>query len=178
MEGRRKSSTLRGRTSSMDGLPAATKGSVPPGTLPQDLIDGCRIAFQHLDHDHTGKIDVFELQSILEALGMRPTEEEMFHLISEVDVNMSGHVDFAQLLKILELQKERIDNMDDGSDLAAAFLACGGDADRGGCIDANVLIKIIKEDFGLSVDMEALIREVDADGSGEIEFEEFQELLS
>jgi len=57
-------------------------------------------------------------------------------------------------------------------------VACGGDADRGGCVDANVLIKIIKEDFGLSVDMEALIREVDADGSGEIEFEEFEELLS
>jgi len=77
------------------------KGTVPPGTLPQDLIDGVRIAFQHLDHDHTGKIDVFELQSIVEALGMRPTEEELFQLMSEVDVNMTGLIDFAQLLKLL-----------------------------------------------------------------------------
>ena len=103
MEGLRRSSTLpRGRNSSItiEGMPA-TKGSVPAGTLPQDLIDGVRIAFQHLDHDHTGKIDVFELQSIVEALGMRPTEEELFQLMSEVDVNMTGLIDFAQLLKLL-----------------------------------------------------------------------------
>ena len=160
----------------MDAM--ATKGSVPPGTLPQELIDGCRVAFQHLDQDRTGKIDIWELKTLLEAMGMRPTEEELFQIMSEVDMNMSGTLDFAQLLKVIEFQKVRIDNMDDGSELAEAFVACGGGADRGGCVDANVLIKIIKEDFGLSVDMEALIREVDADGSGEIEFEEFQELLS
>ena len=160
----------------MDG--SVTKGSVPSGTLPQELIDGCRIAFQHLDHDHSGKIDIFELKTLLEAMGMRPTEEEMFQIMSEVDVNMSGQIDFSQFLTIISTQKERCENMDDGSDLVAAYVACGGDADRGGCVDANVLIKIIKEDFGLSVDMEALIREVDADGSGEIEYEEFEELLS
>ena len=160
----------------MDAM--ATKGSVPPGTLPQELIDGCRVAFQHLDQDRTGKIDIWELKTLLEAMGMRPTEEELFQIMSEVDMNMSGEIDFSQFLTIISTQKERCDNMDDGSDLAAAFVACGGGADRGGCVDANVLIKIIKEDFGLSVDMEALIREVDADGSGEIEFEEFQELLS
>ena len=160
----------------MDGLVA--KGTVPSGTLPQELIDGCRVAFQHLDHDKTGKIDIWELKTLLEAMGMRPTEEEMMQLMSEVDVNMTGLIDFSQLLTIISTQKERCDNMDDGSDLVAAYVACGGEWDRGGCVDANVLIKIIKEDFGLSVDMEALIREVDADGSGEIEFEEFQELLS
>ena len=154
------------------------KGSVPPGTLPQEIIDGLRLAFQHLDHDRTGKIDIWELKTILEALGMRPTEEDLFQLMSEVDVTMSGQIDFSQLLTLVGTQKERTDVEDDGNGLAAAYFACGGDADHGGCVDANVLIKIIKEDFGLSVDMEALIREVDADGSGEIEFEEFQELLS
>jgi calmodulin len=42
----------------------------------------------------------------------------------------------------------------------------------------NVLIKIIKEDFGLTIDIEDLIDKVDTDGSGEIEFEEFAVLLS
>ena len=157
---------------------ASMKGSVPPGTLPQEIIDGLRLAFQHLDHNRTGKIDIWELKTILEAMGMRPTEEDMFQLMSEVDVTMSGQIDFSELLTLVGTQKERTDVEDDGSDLAAAYVACGGDADRGGCVDANVLIKIIKEDFGLSVDMEALIREVDADGSGEIEYEEFEELLS
>jgi len=176
MNGNLSGASRRRSSMFMDGI--ATKGTVPPGTLPQELIDGCRIAFQHLDHDQSGKIDIWELKQLLEAMGMRPTEEEMFQIMSEVDVNMTGQIDFSDFLTIISTQKERCENMDDGSDLVAAYVACGGDADRGGCVDANVLIKIIKEDFGLSVDMEALIREVDADGSGEIEYEEFEELLS
>ena len=137
------------------------------------------MAFKHLDHNRTGKIDVWELKSLLEVMGMRPSEEEMFQMMSEVDVAMSGHVDFSQLLALVTIQKRRIEVVvDDGGDLAAAFVACGGDSDKGGCVDANVLIKLIKEDFGLSVDMEALIREVDTDGLGKMEFQKFQELLS
>jgi calmodulin len=40
------------------------------------------------------------------------------------------------------------------------------------------LIKIIKHDFGLPIDIERLINDIDADGSGEIEFDEFKALLS
>ena len=35
-----------------------------------------------------------------------------------------------------------------------------------------------KHDFGLTIDIEELIRAIDTDGSGEIEFEEFKTLLS
>ena len=84
---------------------ASMKGSVPPGTLPQEIIDGLRLAFQHLDHNRTGKIDIWELKTILEAMGMRPTEEDMFQLMSEVDVTMSGQIDFSELLTLVGTQK-------------------------------------------------------------------------
>ena len=51
-------------------------------------------------------------------------------------------------------------------------------ADKSGCVSADMLIKIIKHDFGLTIDIEELIRAIDTDGSGEIEFEEFKTLLS
>ena len=54
----------------------------------------------------------------------------------------------------------------------------GGDADGGGCVDADMLIATIKEEFEMTIDIEALIKEVDEDGSGEIEFDEFKELLA
>lgn len=38
--------------------------------------------------------------------------------------------------------------------------------------------QIIKHDFGLTIDIEDLINKIDTDGSGEIEFEEFKQLLS
>ena len=54
----------------------------------------------------------------------------------------------------------------------------GGDEDGGGCVDAEKLISTIKEEFGMTIDIEALIEQIDEDGSGEIEFDEFRALLS
>ena len=44
-------------------------------------------------------------------------------------------------------------------------------------VERATLVRIIKVDFGLTIDIEALIDSVDKDGSGEIEFGEFKELL-
>ena len=54
----------------------------------------------------------------------------------------------------------------------------GGDPDGGGCVDADKLIETIKKEFEMTIDIEKLIAEVDEDGSGEIEFDEFKELLA
>jgi len=59
-----------------------------------------------------------------------------------------------------------------------AFVACGGNPDKTGHVERNTLVKIIKQDFGLTIDIEDLIDAVDADGSGEIEYEEFKALLT
>ena len=57
-------------------------------------------------------------------------------------------------------------------------MAMGGEADGGGCVDADKLIATIKQEFEMTIDIVALIAEVDEDGSGEIEFDEFKELLA
>ena len=111
-------------------------------------------------------------------MGQRPTEEELFQMISEVDENMSGSIDFAEFLKVIENQKERAENFDDESDMVDAFVACGGAPDKSGNVRREVLVRIIKQDFGLTIDIEELINKIDADGSGEIEFDEFKLLLS
>merc|ERR1711991_669559 len=38
-------------------------------------------------------------------------------MISEVDENMSGSIDFAEFLKVIENQKERAENFDDENDM-------------------------------------------------------------
>lgn len=58
-----------------------------------------------------------------------------------------------------------------------AFVAVGGNEDTSGKVDADKLIQIIKKEFELTIDIEGLIKEIDADGSGEIEFNEFFDLL-
>lgn len=47
-----------------------------------------------------------------------------------------------------------------------------------GFVDANKLIKIIKTDFGLTIDIEKLLEELDQDHSGTIDFAEFSQLLT
>lgn len=44
-------------------------------------------------------------------------------------------------------------------------------------VDADKLIDIIKNEFELTIDIENLIKEIDEDGSGEIEYDEFKALL-
>mmetsp|Transcript_1951 Transcript_1951/g.1749 ORF Transcript_1951/g.1749 Transcript_1951/m.1749 type:complete len:149 (-) Transcript_1951:96-542(-) len=146
--------------------------------LSQEEIDGCNEAFKAFDTDGSGSIDVWELRQVLEAMGQKPTEEELFQMISEVDEKMSGSIDFAEFLKVIEHQKERAENFDDESDMIDAFVACGGLPDKSGHVKRETLVKIIKYDFGLTIDIEELINKIDSDGSGEIEFDEFKQLLS
>jgi Ca2+-binding EF-hand superfamily protein len=68
--------------------------------------------------------------------------------------------------------------IDDESDMIDAFIACGGNPDKGGHVKKETLVKIIKHDFGLTIDIEELINKIDTDGSGEIEYGEFKTLLS
>ena len=54
----------------------------------------------------------------------------------------------------------------------------GGQPDGDGAINADKLISTIKEEFEMTIDIEKLIEEIDEDGSGQIEFDEFTALLS
>jgi len=103
---------------------------------------------------------------------------------------------------VVESHKNRSENLDDENDLLDAFVACGGNADKSGCVQVRIrlptsacrvppfssllpehhfqkdtMIHIIKYDFGLTINIEELINKIDTDGSGEIEYDEFELLL-
>lgn len=53
----------------------------------------------------------------------------------------------------------------------------GGQNDKEGQVMADKLIKVIT-DFQMTIDIETLIAEVDKDGSGAIDYEEFRDMLT
>lgn len=61
-------------------------------------------------------------------------------MISEVDENMSGSIDFGEFLKVVERQKEQAENFDDEEELIDAFVACGGNEDKSGFVEKDTLI--------------------------------------
>lgn len=87
-------------------------------------------------------------------------------------------LNFGEFLRLMTERKRRINAPVSEDDLLEAYTACGGEADGGGCVNADILVRVIKEDFQLAIDIQELIAAVDEDGSGEIEFDEFKTLLS
>ena len=118
-----------------------------------------------------------DLKQALEQLGERVTDTAVFRMISDVDPMNSGSLSFYAFKELVLEKREEAKGTSD-ADLLDAYVAMGGDQDGGGCVDAEMLIKTIKEEFEMTIDIEALIAEVDEDGSGEIEFDEFKELLA
>ena len=103
-------------------------------------------------------------------------ETDCYTLISEYDPDNGGKFQYSQFKRIIvQIDEERNANNDD--ELLDAFVAMGGQPDGDGFIDAAMLIKTIKNDFAMTIDIESLIMQIDEDGSGEIEFEEFKCLL-
>ena len=79
----------------------------------------CREAFMRYDRDRNGTIDAWELKAALESFGSKATDEEVFLMIAEVDMNANGVVDFAEFVKVLTIQKEKQNAMSNEEDLSA-----------------------------------------------------------
>ena len=128
--------------------------------LTSDEIEDCHRAFRAFDTDHSGTIESWELKGILEALGQKPTDQEILHMISEVDDNDSNSIEFSEFLQVMARQKVESNDTSKDRDVFDAWVAVGGGADGSGFVDGVKLIRIIKSDFCLNIDIEAMIKEM------------------
>ena len=137
----------------------------------------CWAAFQEIDRNNTGQVNSEEVNEIIDKMKLKMSQDERFKLVADIDPDNQGVIEYSDLKqRLVAREVERLDGSDD-TELLDAFVAMGGQPDGEGCVDADLLIHIIKNDFGMTIDIEALIKEVDEDGSGEIEFDEFKSLL-
>ena len=145
--------------------------------LSKTEIEKSNEAFVAFDKDGNGYIDRNELKAVLEEMGQKPNDDEVTKMINEVDTTNSGKIYFKDFLKVIAYHKVCQRDNDD-SDTLDAFVAMGGNPDGSGKIDASKLIGIVKDEFGMTIDIKRLIEEIDIDGSGSIEYVEFKALLS
>lgn len=99
-------------------------------------------------------------------------------MISEVDENMSGSIDFGEFLKVVQGAKQRMGSQSEDDEILDAFVACGGKSDKTGHVKKDNLVKIIRDDFGLTVNVEELVHKFDRSGTGNLSFSDFYHLLS
>ena len=131
-------------------------------------------------------------------------------MISQVDDDNSGEIEFAEFMKVIEIQKASAAKVSAETDTIEAFVALGGNAE----ISTEQLRAVVKvrlfdttfppvrvmpmrsvhikslhnlkprsfffllQDFGLTIDIDKLIRETDADGSGQVDYPEFKAMMA
>ena len=132
--------------------------------------------FMKYDTEHTDYMPSKDFKLAMEDMGETINEKQCFNMMMQADPQNSGKIAFEDF-KDMILRKKEDEKGSSEQELLDAFIAMGGEEDGGGCIDADKLIQIIKHDFQMTIDIEALIEEIDEDGSGEIELDEFKALL-
>ena len=114
-----------------------------PG-LSNEEIEACRTAFAMFDKDFSGSIDIHELRRTLNAMGQHPSEEELFLMVSQVDDNGSGTIEFPEFMQLILSQKVQQEHEDNESDTIDAFVALGGNPDKSGVVKTAKLSHVIK----------------------------------
>ena len=153
-------------------------GILPNGLTPEEE-NKISIAFKAFDKDGSGFIDSDEFTTIFNILGQNFTEEEIQKMISDghdYDKKDNRLIDYEGFKTLIARQK-KFQNASNADDTLDAFVALGGDSDSSGSIDAHRLIDIIKNQFQMTINIEKLIEDIDEDGSGQIEYDEFKLLL-
>jgi Ca2+-binding EF-hand superfamily protein len=71
-------------------------------------------------------------------------EFELCKLISELDVDNKGYIEFEQILEIYQKKRQSEVYGENDQVTLDAYTAIGGPADKSGHIDGEVLVRIIK----------------------------------
>lgn len=139
------------------------------------VLFGC---FQLFDVKKQDYLLADEIGEVMRAMGFRPTEEELAELIEEIDEDGSGAIEFGEFAQLCaKFLVEDPDPETMRAELKQAFRLF--DKEATGFITMATFKSILAEvDPKLSeADLDEIIKEIDEDGSGTMDFEEFCELM-
>uniref|UniRef100_A0A5B7AVT0 non-specific serine/threonine protein kinase n=1 Tax=Davidia involucrata TaxID=16924 RepID=A0A5B7AVT0_DAVIN len=139
--------------------------------LSEEEIGGLKELFKMIDTDDSGTITFDELKEGLRRVGSDLMESEIKDLMDAADIDNSGTIDYGEFLAAtVHLNKlEREEN------LVSAFSFF--DKDGSGYITIDELQQACKE-FGLSeVHLDEMIKEIDQDNDGQIDYGEFAAMM-
>ncbi|KAJ8558039.1 hypothetical protein K7X08_004805 [Anisodus acutangulus] len=142
--------------------------------LNNDQIVELQEAFSLFDRDGDGCITVEELATVIRSLDQNPTEEELQDMITEVDSDGNGTIEFTEFLNLMA---KKMKDTDAEEELKEAFKVF--DKDQNGYISATELrhVMINLGEKLTDEEVEQMIREADLDGDGQVNFDEFVKMM-
>ena len=149
---------------------------------PEDIKE-LKAIFQELDRNGDGSISFEELQA---GLGKRENGEQLMEILRGADTDNSGTINYTGklLFGLIFLAEFLAATMDQQTFLKEQYLRVAFqmfDKDGSGKIDSSEISALLSGDEFRDVytkkQLEQAIREVDGNGDGEIDFEEFVQMM-
>merc|ERR1711959_889919 len=137
-------------------------------------MEEIREAFGLFDADASGMIDVRELKAAMRALGFEVKNEELKKMVSDVDNDGNGTIEFSEFLQMMTGKMGEKDSREDIEKVFKLF-----DNDSTNKISFRNLARVAEE-LGENIDDEELqdmINQADRDGDGEINCDEFYRIM-
>jgi len=146
--------------------------------LEVDEIKVLKLCFNLFDVKKQNFLSSDDLDDILRAMGFRPSKEELQEILEEIDEDGSGEIEFGEFCQLCaKFLVEEPDEETMKAELKEAFRVY--DRDGAGFITTDQLREIIAElDPRLTKeDLDGIIEEIDEDGSGTMDFDEFCQMM-
>nr|QVU02259.1 polcalcin-like protein [Quercus acutissima] len=155
---------------------SSTQNKSSPSPLSNQSTEEVEKVFNRFDTNGDGKISVTELGAVFSSLGSSfSDEEELRRIMDELDSDHDGFISLTEFAAFC-----RSSSAEDGgaSELRDAFKLY--DQDQNGLISASELHLVLNR-LGMNCSVEdchRMIRSVDSDGDGNVNFEEFQKMMN
>merc|ERR1711935_744320 len=146
--------------------------------LAGDEIKCLKVCFDLFDTKKQDFLSADDLGEIRRAMGFRPTEEELKELLLEIDEDGSGEIEFGEFCQLCATFLVEAPDMETMKrELKDAFRIY--DREGQGFITTETLRGLISELLAPLPDeeVEGILEELDEDGSGSMDFDEFCEMM-